>query len=937
MTEEEKADARAAIEEEDRLAEEEAIRHAKREQRHARVLVALFSVALLWCSSFAVSDAIVEALLVIPHAPHDVLVNVNETYVHVKNAERLYAACATFQTKGCVDNVRAAARVESSRARRVERVNAAVVAAAEAEGKRCVDADETLARLLRVAQAAIAPRDVPWKLDSNLCGPDARDAVRARIVNPGDALAGVSDDIATATSAYRTDSEAAVNRTTGLVVERAGYDGAYKDNKSVALDRLQVDVQTNMSTEASKIASNVDFHVGSLELDAGAYLRATALEAADALEFVKDAAMAAVRAYVLTVEALAEAVIKLIRKAASWFKAFNEIGAAADALNIGITPDMTPPRVPILNPFNIPDLPPDIAPRVDAMHDVVTARTIAIANAADAARADLVGDVARIPETAIGCLAAAGVPTFFDDYDPPPRGDASTTNATSNASAIAYAERERAEAEARGERFENQTNATAALVENERSELRRDANETRGNVTDEARNTSDAASAAASEAAANIKEKLGNASDSDGPTWLGVAPPNLENVESAMRVLSALFDALLAADLVYRVVRSFQAVAKHFSHKNSLPPIDLTAKNTTEKEDEKEEEKTLIMRYAEIVGHPIVLVAVRVVAVSLAVTLITYAYLPFHKAYRTGCITGCDGTFTTMNMHSFAHNYIAAEGSRISAAGVLRAEAERRDQCAAHAPSTAATLATARVALDAVDVAKTSAASTASMLVNCVDAEGYADAATAADDDDAAADVFTSDDLDAMRGMMKLASEAWIPCSSSDATLNATSLFECEALPKCNLTCGGPNRLMLATLTHISGCAVEGVVHAYALKTVLVTVVFFAANWARDIAVNGYAALWWRELCGNRGFRFEGTLRADGSAVKPEIGRGRTLAKVARAKLRWQGRKHTASGYWSLFIAMLAQVPGFAALLAARRSSLVTTARCTTAYLARKR
>jgi hypothetical protein len=34
---------------------------------------------------------------------------------------------------------------------------------------------------------------------------------------------------------------------------------------------------------------------------------------------------------------------------------------------------------------------------------------------------------------------------------------------------------------------------------------------------------------------------------------------------------------------------------------------------------------------------------------------------------------------------------------------------------------------------------------------------------------------------------------------------------------------------------------------------------------------------------------------------------------------------------------MLAQVPGFAALLAARRSSLVTTARCTTAYLARKR
>ena len=67
-----------------------------------------------------------------------------------------------------------------------------------------------------------------------------------------------------------------------------------------------------------------------MELDAGAYLRATALEAADALEFVKGAAMAAVRAYVLTVEAFAEAVIKLIRKAASWSPARDDVGSPSD-------------------------------------------------------------------------------------------------------------------------------------------------------------------------------------------------------------------------------------------------------------------------------------------------------------------------------------------------------------------------------------------------------------------------------------------------------------------------------------------------------------------------------------------------------------------------------------------------------------------------------
>jgi len=66
---------------------------------------------------------------------------------------------------------------------------------------------------------------------------------------------------------------------------------------------------------------------------------------------------------------------------------------------------------------------------------------------------------------------------------------------------------------------------------------------------------------------------------------------------------------------------------------------------------------------------------------SMAATLMTYAYLPFHEAYRAGCVNGCEGTFVTLNMHSVAHNYAAAAGSREITVGVGRAAGPRRYCC----------------------------------------------------------------------------------------------------------------------------------------------------------------------------------------------------------------------------------------------------------------
>jgi len=49
--------------------------------------------------------------------------------------------------------------------------------------------------------------------------------------------------------------------------------------------------------------------------------------------------------------------------------------------------------------------------------------------------------------------------------------------------------------------------------------------------------------------------------------------------------------------------------------------------------------------------------------------------------------------------------------------------------------------------------------------------------------------------------------------------------------------------------------------------------------------MRGAAAISWRALSGGAGFRFEGTLRGDGSAARPDTG-GRGVGQVARARLR---------------------------------------------------
>ena len=73
--------------------------------------------------------------------------------------------------------------------------------------------------------------------------------------------------------------------------------------------------------------------------------------------------------------------------------------------------------------------------------------------------------------------------------------------------------------------------------------------------------------------------------------------------------------------------------------------------------------------------------------------------------------------------------------------------------------------------------------------------------------------------------------------SIHNITLSDASVFNCNALPHCEMTCSGPSEAILLRSTHECGCVAEWGIHAAILRTLLVVVVFTVMNISRFIVI----------------------------------------------------------------------------------------------------
>ena len=144
---------------------------------HARGSIALFSVALLWCSSLSSCGALVDLVLPAPISWTSVRKLLNSTLVATRRAEEEHAACATRQGDACMRWLQEGRRVELSRASYKESRNNNTVEVSQATARRCAEIERIIVTTLRRKDTD----QISWKVS---CSDEDRTEVRARIGLP---------------------------------------------------------------------------------------------------------------------------------------------------------------------------------------------------------------------------------------------------------------------------------------------------------------------------------------------------------------------------------------------------------------------------------------------------------------------------------------------------------------------------------------------------------------------------------------------------------------------------------------------------------------------------------------------------------------------------------------------------------------------------------
>ena len=374
-----------------------------RRQAEARASIALFSVALLWCSSLSAADALVSAFLPAPHLPDAVSTAVSRLVTQARREDADYVACAHRQSDGCVADVLLAAELESRRAS----------AAAAARNDMAIAAARRVAavrrrrgsRLLPRARRAHPPRplDVPWR-DRTCPLASDRDATRARVSNPGDTLADAADQVSDAAATFRVSSEDALSERDARFDSRAAYDVSYARNKTDVLTLAPIRIHTNVTAEVEALAARASAGLAALEAETASALAASASVAGDArsspLATTSRRRLRGIRRRRPRVRDGGDdqtvergRVVRRVRARGGW--AVDAIAAVA-----GDVPDVAAPSTPAIRLGDVPGvaIAMDVTSRANDVSAAFAARLAEVSRAADDARDEMVRAASRVPE-----------------------------------------------------------------------------------------------------------------------------------------------------------------------------------------------------------------------------------------------------------------------------------------------------------------------------------------------------------------------------------------------------------------------------------------------------------------------------------------------------------------------------------------------------------
>lgn len=74
------------------------------------------------------------------------------------------------------------------------------------------------------------------------------------------------------------------------------------------------------------------------------------------------------------------------------------------------------------------------------------------------------------------------------------------------------------------------------------------------------------------------------------------------------------------------------------------------------------------------------------------------------------------------------------------------------------------------------------------------------------------------------------------------------AVFDCSRLPSCDITCVGPHKQKLKTVTKECGCTGEWIFHSFWLRNIVSFLIYIIMNTSRVSFIDGLSRVLWRHL-----------------------------------------------------------------------------------------
>ncbi|GMH86508.1 hypothetical protein TL16_g10570 [Triparma laevis f. inornata] len=824
-----------------------------------RMTMCFFAITIMWCTSLKVCAELANAYVPTPSV-NSVMTSCTDTYDIINEEREEYLQCVEIQLGQCNVNLAIAADDEADRIDVAYNANRQLLEDAKAVQNGCSGAYSNG----RFSLESWAANGVALPYLS-ACTEDDKTTIEEAV---GD-ISAVRSEAFTLSSEYSQESQGTVDRLADYMVLRAAYDAQYADNRTQHMqDKFENWVENiylpsiDLNTTFEELFPDIDTLVSCVSVRDPANGTCPFME--NAYKLIDDS-MAELTSMVdvasENAKELADKAAQYKENAAEAYRNseefFNGLQETVGRLSLNTDnwgdwydmplSDMYPVDINFPDAIEFEDLPSidgiweKVAPALESMYVNMTDAQIAAYKMGMQWKQDVQEQLDKLPDP------------LPEDYNPPQYegADESVTNVTA----------EKKRHQEKSNKFRDQT-AVALDAFAELSQYSED-NFNPPSITFNFTEYADKAS--------NFEfsfEKL-RGSVIDFELWF---------VQ-----FGSLSDMIIYADFVFRAYQTIRMLYYYWGRGAlNVPDIDVTC----DKEPTNPFRLSTPRLTALIISNPMTPAFIGFIFTIWAAALLSSIYEPLYQEYIIGCLQGGEnGTFVTENLFSIGYNYASQDGNSATFAGLDAYDVQRAELCSQYGANSVNRQNEDAGILASLKESHSTAATGLNLYTSCIDTSildgefqdsccGQTGYRTCTGGEGEGVYNCPINELVEPQKPWSKPSEYLLEESCQMAMVGdewelQDSVYNCDYLPTCDLTCGGPARLRMERSTDSCGCHLEWGGHSIWLQLVVAMVMYTLLNLARIKLIQGLSKIFWKYLHPGL-FTFKATCLRDGEIVVSE-------------------------------------------------------------------